>query len=57
MDMSDLVVPLVSTFDQYDSNVQSAFLAMSTEAQGASDNVTSKIDVLQVCMSFFNLKV
>ena len=46
--MLDVVVPLVSTFDHYDDNVKAAFLAMTAEAQGAYDSVTTRIDELQV---------
>ena len=48
--MSDIVLPLVSTFDQYNDNVKAAFIAMTAEAQRAFDNVTTRIDVLQVSL-------
>lgn len=46
--MSNVIVPLVSTFDQFDTAAQTAFTTMSTNAQAASDDVKSRIDVLQV---------
>ena len=45
--MADVIPPLVSTFDQYDTNVRAAFLEMASEAQSASDSVTARIGELQ----------
>ena len=48
--MADIMLPLVSTFDAFDSIAQAAFLDMVAQAQGASDSVAARVGALQALL-------
>ena len=48
--MSDMMLPLVSTFDAFDSIAQVTFLDMVAQAQSASDGVAARVGALQALL-------
>lgn len=45
--MSNIVLPLVSNFDTFDSIARAAFLDMVAQSQAATDSVAARTDTLQ----------